>query len=521
MSTYHPNPGKQYKIFHRASQLISQHAGIQLNASKSWLLLQPGAVTPPKPPDGLNITHEGIILVGAPIGIDNFIQTHTHNLVNKLAEKIEIATHMEPQLAHILLTKSFQHGLGYAIQVTSPKIIEKELAIHDCNMDKYRDAILSKLSMNRKPKCSKEIQLNEDNKARKHLLAPEIDFCLNHIRKEITPSSVDILELLPKYASEMWRKPPTPKIRRRISDAMHKNKKDELISRLTMSEDIKNFSTSSDRHLVYSQCPSNSSKSLDTDAFISSMRFYLGLPQMLHLEDTPVKVQACTPMEYEAIACRYHEDQICDRHINHGHSCSKSSSTKKKDRHEMVKHVRSDLITMVGYTDKRMEPRTNKELHQRRADLAYTDKTNRGRHIHYFTDDTIGHPLCKSHIANEMKDLTAQATIKTLVKNKAKHYADFIRRANTHPAVNMKTVVINYKTIAFTSLGEMGEGAIKFFNGCLSHYKTALIKDIRRTPRADGLTAKELTAKLRFDFRTRIQFAIAQGNAAIATSVGF
>jgi len=67
----------------------------------------------------------------------------------------------------------------------------------------------------------------------------------------------------------------------------------------------------------------------------------------------------------------------------------------------------------------------------------------------------------------------------------------------------------------------MGEGAIKLFNGCLSFYKTKIIKEIRRTPRADGLTPKELTSKLRLEFRTRIQFAIARGNSAIATSVGF
>ena len=186
-----------------------------------------------------------------------------------------------------------------------------------------------------------------------------------------------------------------------------------------------------------------------------------------------------------------------------------------------MKYVRSELITMVGYTDKHMEPRTNKQIHQRRADLSYTDKTNISRHVHYFTDDTIGHPLCKSHISNEMKNPNSQATIKTLEKNKSKRYADFIRRASTHPAVIQGSRIINYKTIAFTSLGEMDEGAIKFFNGCLSFYKTKIIKEIRRTPRADGLTPKELTSKLRLEFRTRIQFAIARGNSAIATSVGF
>ena len=187
----------------------------------------------------------------------------------------------------------------------------------------------------------------------------------------------------------------------------------------------------------------------------------------------------------------------------------------------MVKYVRAELITAVGYTDKKIEPRTNKEIHQRRADIFFTDKTNNTKHIHYYTDDTIGHPLCKSHITNEIKDLAAQATIKTVENDKEKQYAEFVKKANNHPAVVAKARIIKYRTTAFTSLGEMGEGAVKFFNGCISHQKTQLIKEVRRRPRADGLSPKEITAKTRFKYRVLIQFAIAQGNAAIATSVGF
>merc|ERR1712083_1258446 len=109
-----------------------------------------------------------------------------------------------------------------------------------------------KLSTGNKPKCSEFIQSNADRKARlpsrfgglghtsatliapiafyssyahhgkldkpktKHLLAPEIKFCLEHIREKIPESSSELLELLPKSALDMWRKPPPPKIRRRL-----------------------------------------------------------------------------------------------------------------------------------------------------------------------------------------------------------------------------------------------------------------------------------------------------------------
>ncbi len=186
----------------------------------------------------------------------------------------------------------------------------------------------------------------------------------------------------------------------------------------------------------------------------------------------------------------------------------------------MIKHVREDLIKMVGYTDTHVEPRTDKESNQKRADISYKDKTDRSRHVHYYTDDTIGHPLCKTHIKKEMQDLNAQSTIKILEKNKEKHYSDFIRKARAHPTVIARARVVIYRTTAFTSLGEMGEGSVNFFNGSLSYYKAQLTKESRHSPRPDGLTPKHLTASLRFEFRVLTQFAIAQGNAAIATSVG-
>ena len=155
------------------------------------------------------------------------------------------------------------------------------------------------------------------------------------------------------------------------------------------------------------------------------------------------------------------------------------------------------------------------------ADISYTDKTNIRRHVHYFTDDTVGHPLCKSHIGKEMKNLNAHATIKALEKCKEKRYSEFIQKSKKHPAVVARTRIINYITTAFTSLGEMGDGTTKIVNGCISFWKSRLIKQIREEQRADGRSAKELTAELRYDIRAQIQFAIAQGNSALAAVVGF
>ncbi len=217
--------------------------------------------------------------------------------------------------------------------------------------------------------------------------------------------------------------------------------------------------------------------------------------------DEPVIVDEGMIMEYHANRCRHHRGEVCDRHIAHAHSCQQSSSSKKRDRHELVKNVRSELIAEVGYTDMFVEPRTNKESNQKRADIFSTDKTVLGRHVHYYTDDTIGHPLCKTYISDEVKDLTAQHTILELEKTKARKYRDFILKAKAHPAVIAGARIVNYKTIAMTSLGEMGDDAVKFFNGCFSFLKKRLCKEARIAPRPDGLGVKDVVSRARFRYR--------------------
>jgi hypothetical protein len=183
-----------------------------------------------------------------------------------------------------------------------------------------------------------------------------------------------------KSINDIWRTKPANKLQRKLSDLLHEHLANQLIESLTNKQDIKQFSTKSDRHLVFGTCPDASGKILADDVFISNIRFYLGLPQLLKVKDKPIMVGDGTEMAYEANRCRYHHDEVCDRHIAHAHSCKPTSSSKKIDRHEHVKHVRADLITEVGYTDKNVEPRRNEKSNQKRADIFFTDKTLLGRH---------------------------------------------------------------------------------------------------------------------------------------------
>jgi hypothetical protein len=46
---------------------------------------------------------------------------------------------------------------------------------------------------------------------------------------------------------------------------------------------------------------------------------------------------------------------------------------------------------------------------QRRADIFYVDRSSH-KHIHYYTDDVVCHPLCESHIEGEGHFLTYPAS---------------------------------------------------------------------------------------------------------------
>jgi len=95
-----------------------------------------------------------------------------------------------------------------------------------------------------------------------------------------------------------------------------------------------------------------------------------------------------------------------------------SSNKKIRDRHDLVKAARADAIKAAGYDDIKVEPRLSTS-NQRRADIFYVDRSGH-KHIHYYTDDVVCHPLCNSHIAAEAND-----PLSTLRKVEAAKAADY------------------------------------------------------------------------------------------------
>ena len=103
----------------------------------------------------------------------------------------------------------------------------------------------------------------------------------------------------------------------------------------------------------------------------------------------------------------------------------------------MVKVVRADMLAATGLSDLHVEPRTDSAKDQQRADIKYTDRTVPLKHIHYFTDDCVVHPLCPTHLPGELKD--TKHTLHKADCKKTQKYVASLAPARLHPAVLLGT----------------------------------------------------------------------------------
>ena len=255
--------------------------------------------------------------------------------------------------------------------------------------------------------------------------------------------------------------------------------------------------------------------------FTAGLRSYLLLPQLLRLATSPVLVSPpdssdAPDFSYEADVCRHCPGRVCDRHLAHAPACRSSSNKKICDRHELVKAARADAIRAAGYDDIKVEPRLN-TASQRRADVFYVDRSGH-KHIHYYTDDVVCHPLCDTHIRAETSD--PLSTLKKVEGVKAASYAHVLDEARSARAVSAGLRVIVYTTCSFSSLGALGKGTVKCLNAAAGHLKKRAVLAARSAPRADGLTPQRLSGLFRFRSRCELQAALMRGNGLIAAEVG-
>ena len=352
---------------------------------------------------------------------------------------------------------------------------------------------------------------------RARLLQRELAFAAGELRTILPPAGLELVVPIDDLGAD---KPPR-KLQRDLTRAAHALALQRLKDSARDARDTRVLAHATDAFLPFLAAPTSAALVVEPHHFTAGLRSFLLLPQLLRLATPPVLVDppaspGVLDFSYEADVCRHCPGCVCDRHLAHAHACRFSSNKKIRDRHDLVKAARADAIKAAGYDDIKVEPRLSTS-NQRRADIFYVDRSGH-KHIHYYTDDVVCHPLCNSHIAAEAND--PLSTLRKVEAAKAADYAHVLDGPRSAAAVTAGLRVISYTTCSFTSLGALGKGTVKCLGAAAGYLKKRAVTAARSAPRADGLTPQRLSGLFRFRVRCELQAALMRGNGLIAAEVG-
>jgi len=358
--------------------------------------------------------------------------------------------------------------------------------------------------------------------SRGRLLLGELNHARNDLDLLLPPAGVELLTA----PGDMGLEKPVPKLQRSITRAAQGLALDRLNDFARDDLDKRVINNPTDAFLPFLVAPTSHDLVIDHKAYISGLRFFLLLPQLLRTpryETVDRPAPGARDFSYQADACHHCRGHFCDRHLVHAHACKKSSKPKLRDRHDMVKLVRTDLVKEAGYADVRVEPRLRDLAaapapSQRRGDVFFVDDS-RHVHFHYLTDDVIVHPLSPTFMDSGELDNPRHAMDQASKKKKALYTQalDMLRSAQACVSGLRKVV---FRPCGFTSLGALSKDSVKFINGAAGLLKFRASAAQARRPRDDGLTPQQLAKQFRFNARARIQAAILKGNSLIAFAVG-
>ena len=565
-------------MFLVAAEELKRHAGVCLNKDKSGILLPPNAplldvsclplgsvvshthVFVGDGPDRhkVELKRDGMIVVGAAVGSDDFVRRHIMGVVLRATRKLAALSLLDAQNALLLLSGCLSTALTYHLQVTPPRLAAAAAQAWDDAMDAARARIMSEPSVGVVPVVGPALQALSDGKARLPLkkgglghtsaamLSPAAFYATytqHAFHEQVGPDRMLVQELdfaralltpsLPQAALELLADPcvmrlkaPPVKLQRSITQALQTRAHAALMDSAPDDRDKRIIAKPTDAFLPFLVLPTMAGLVLDHRDYIAGMRFYLLLPQLLR---TPRTVTVDPPVagvrdfSYQADACRHCRDQLCDRHLVHAHACNKSSKPKIKDRHDKVKLVRVELVKEAGYSGVLVEPSfaamgARADLTQRRGDVFFRDESKLV-HIHYVTDDVVVHPLSATYMDHGERVDHSHA-LGEAVRKKEKLYDSALTMMRSAGACRAGLRKVTFLPCAFTSLGGLSEPVVKFLNGAAGFLKACETAAALRRLRDDGLTPQLLSKRFRFRARALLQAAILQGNGSIAYSVG-
>ena len=580
---YARDPLDLCRMFPIAAEALERHAGVRLNVDKSAILLPPGIPDPDvnRLPHGavvqdghllmpagdehgrphkIKLKRDGTVVVGAAVGTDAFVMQHTMSVVRQATAKFSALRIVKAQNALLLLSGCLATALGYLLQVTPPRLTGAATQAWDSAVDAERNRIMSDPELGVVPKIGTDLQSLSDQKARlpfkmgglghtsAALLSPIAFFAAytqhafhertsaqrHPLLAELQHARMDLDLVLPQIGLELLTAPdkmglekPTDKLQRAITRAAHGLAHTRLKDSVARNDcDARVVGNPTDAFLPFLVAPTRDKLVIDHKDYISGMRFYLLLPQLLrtsrHVTVEPPSVPGARDFSYQADVCRHCPGAVCDRHLIHAHACN-SSKAKIRDRHDLVKAARTDTVREAGYVDVCVEPRLStlgaaRSTSQRRGDVFFVDNS---KHVHFWhvTDDVVVHPLSPTYMNHGEIDNPRYA-MEQAVKKKRASYDPAITMLRSAAAVTAGLRKIVFRPCAFTSLGAVSVDSIKFINGAAGLAKLRAELALRQHPRDDGLLPQQLSKRLRFQARAAIQAAILRGNALLAATVG-
>ena len=435
------DPKELIAVHGEVSRLL-QH-DFSLEVTKCKLLLQPGRgeeefknVLP-----GLEISDEGMVVVGAPIGTDAYVEEQTVKIVQQAVARMDALKKVGAQAALYLQSKCLASSVTYLLQVTEPRLSAPAARLWDKGME---DLLIDTLNRGTgtAPELGKDLLRRALNLAKLPMkngglghtsasllkdaawLASELnchDIDLDLTRPEDLPDSLrQALERIQGNVDQEHRvgianyKKGQPKIQGSIMRLMHelaafelqketKELADELLSPDSYAaRDLRSLQKTGKSWLVFASGPFRASTSISCDPFISNLRSYLLLPQMIFREDAVLITRDREPtskgldFSYQAPDCGItrcrQAGHYADRHLVHAHACKNGTKKIARIRHDFVKTTRESYIREAGFGSVSVEAMTGQG--GQRTDINYEDKLSERAKIHnYFTDDVASPSL--------------------------------------------------------------------------------------------------------------------------------
>ena len=355
---YARDPADLVALFAVAREELRNHAGITLNADKSAILLAPGTPAPVDAhgtaPEGIEFLVEGTIVVGAAVGTDAFVAAHVRSVVDAALHKCLALCHLDAQSALLLLSACLVPALGYHLQVTPPRLAAVAVDAWDAGLDAARSRILSDPALGQTPEVGVGLQQQSHKKARlpfklggvghysaaiisltgfyasyaqhvalsavpdERLLRRELAWVVPALRATIADGHRGLVHA----ADTIRTSRPMRKLQSLLTRSAHGEAHRLLVATAPVPRDKRMLQFPTDAYLPFLACPTHPSLVIPHEQFISGLRFYLLLPQLLRVHTVPPTRVApavdSADFSYQADACRHCDGAVCDRHL----SCS-------------------------------------------------------------------------------------------------------------------------------------------------------------------------------------------------------